>query len=184
MGDTKIEWTERTWDPVTGCTKVSQGCDLLCSPLPHLISGNIVPCDVVPGASLGIELEKLSLTSAPAIYRGVFLTGEPQPILTLIRGAMPMVYRMVIAGLGKFQIRWSVISFRMINVMNLLPFLERPAQFAFHHQYMLVDVATAVGSWMGRRFDQHITIRGDRPTALPVVIPYPTSAFVSAGPTT
>jgi protein gp37 len=22
----KIEWTERTWNPVTGCTKVSQGC--------------------------------------------------------------------------------------------------------------------------------------------------------------
>ena len=23
---TTIEWTERTWNPVTGCTKVSQGC--------------------------------------------------------------------------------------------------------------------------------------------------------------
>jgi protein gp37 len=23
---TKIEWTDRTWNPVTGCTKVSQGC--------------------------------------------------------------------------------------------------------------------------------------------------------------
>lgn len=28
MGDkTKIEWTEATWNPVTGCTKVSPGCD-------------------------------------------------------------------------------------------------------------------------------------------------------------
>jgi protein gp37 len=26
MGDTKIEWTDYTWNPVTGCTKVSQGC--------------------------------------------------------------------------------------------------------------------------------------------------------------
>jgi protein gp37 len=24
---TKIEWTDRTWNPVTGCTKVSSGCD-------------------------------------------------------------------------------------------------------------------------------------------------------------
>jgi len=22
----QIEWTEMTWNPVTGCTKVSQGC--------------------------------------------------------------------------------------------------------------------------------------------------------------
>lgn len=26
MGRTKIEWTERTWNPVTGCTRVSPGC--------------------------------------------------------------------------------------------------------------------------------------------------------------
>lgn len=26
MSTTKIEWTERTWNPVTGCTKFSSGC--------------------------------------------------------------------------------------------------------------------------------------------------------------
>lgn len=26
MGKTKIEWTDETWNPVTGCTKVSEGC--------------------------------------------------------------------------------------------------------------------------------------------------------------
>ncbi len=26
MGESKIEWTEMTWNPVTGCTKVSKGC--------------------------------------------------------------------------------------------------------------------------------------------------------------
>ena len=24
---TSIEWTEVTWNPTTGCTKVSEGCD-------------------------------------------------------------------------------------------------------------------------------------------------------------
>lgn len=27
VAETKIEWTDRTWNPVTGCTKVSPGCD-------------------------------------------------------------------------------------------------------------------------------------------------------------
>ena len=26
MGKSKIEWTDKTWNPVTGCTKVSEGC--------------------------------------------------------------------------------------------------------------------------------------------------------------
>ena len=26
MRTTKIEWTERTWNPITGCTKLSEGC--------------------------------------------------------------------------------------------------------------------------------------------------------------
>jgi len=26
-GKTKIEWTDKTWGPVTGCTKISPGCD-------------------------------------------------------------------------------------------------------------------------------------------------------------
>ena len=27
MSNTKIEWTDKTWNPITGCTKVSPGCD-------------------------------------------------------------------------------------------------------------------------------------------------------------
>jgi protein gp37 len=27
MTDTEIEWTDKTWNPLTGCTKVSPGCD-------------------------------------------------------------------------------------------------------------------------------------------------------------
>jgi len=26
MKTTKIEWTDKTWNPITGCTKVSAGC--------------------------------------------------------------------------------------------------------------------------------------------------------------
>ena len=26
MASTKIEWTESTWNPITGCTKITAGC--------------------------------------------------------------------------------------------------------------------------------------------------------------
>src|SRR5579872_6041662 len=26
MGDSSIQWTDKTWNPITGCSKVSQGC--------------------------------------------------------------------------------------------------------------------------------------------------------------
>ena len=26
MATTSIEWTDKTWNPVTGCTKISAGC--------------------------------------------------------------------------------------------------------------------------------------------------------------
>ena len=26
MNNTRIEWTEKTWNPITGCTKISPGC--------------------------------------------------------------------------------------------------------------------------------------------------------------
>lgn len=27
MADSKIEWTDKTWNPVTGCSKISKGCE-------------------------------------------------------------------------------------------------------------------------------------------------------------
>src|SRR3990172_6447199 len=27
MGDTKIEWAEKSWNPITGCSPVSAGCE-------------------------------------------------------------------------------------------------------------------------------------------------------------
>lgn len=27
MGDTKIDWTDKVWNPVTGCTAISEGCE-------------------------------------------------------------------------------------------------------------------------------------------------------------
>ncbi len=39
MSDTKIEWADRVWNPVRGCTKVSDGCK--CHYLPSLLQDNL-----------------------------------------------------------------------------------------------------------------------------------------------
>jgi len=35
MAETSIEWTERTWNPTTGCTKISQGCKFCYAEVMH-----------------------------------------------------------------------------------------------------------------------------------------------------
>ena len=47
MGDTKIEWAEKTWNTVEGCTKVSAGCR-------HCYAERIAP-------RLGVDFSKVTL---------------------------------------------------------------------------------------------------------------------------
>ncbi len=53
MSDTsKIEWTDATWNPVTGCTKVSQGCKHCYAErlAPRVFAGQTVEVDTTPPA--------------------------------------------------------------------------------------------------------------------------------------
>lgn len=47
---TKIEWTEATWNPVTGCTKVSQGCKNCYAErlAPKVFAGQVVEVNTTP----------------------------------------------------------------------------------------------------------------------------------------
>ena len=66
----KIEWTNRTWNPVTGCTKVSPGCahcyaetfsHRLATKFPHLYDGKpFIPRDQ-GGTEIRVHPDRLSL---------------------------------------------------------------------------------------------------------------------------
>jgi protein gp37 len=59
MGKTTIEWTEATWNPVTGCTKISPGCD-------HCYAERLA--------------ERLRLMGQPNYVNGFELTLQPQSL--------------------------------------------------------------------------------------------------------
>ncbi|MDQ2874402.1 MAG: phage Gp37/Gp68 family protein [Actinomycetota bacterium] len=67
-GTTKIEWTEATWNPVSGCTKVSPGCD-------HCYAERITERFHGPGSFTRVQLheDKLDLPHHWRKSRRVFV---------------------------------------------------------------------------------------------------------------
>lgn len=39
----KIEWTEKTWNPVTGCTKISEACENCYAEIAEEICEAVIP---------------------------------------------------------------------------------------------------------------------------------------------
>jgi protein gp37 len=73
----RIEWTQATWNPVTGCTKVSQGCkhcyaerldrrpDDLRRPCARAVSRRLTSSDEM----LAAKLEGVALGGADPVYQ-------------------------------------------------------------------------------------------------------------------
>lgn len=68
MGKTSIQWTDQTWNPVTGCTKVSQGCKNCYAKTLHdqrhvaFLEGKQVPlCYSTPFETVRFHAERLSI---------------------------------------------------------------------------------------------------------------------------
>ena len=62
----KIEWTDTTWSPVTGCTKVSPGCDhcYIDRTPPFRMQGRrFLPLEQTTGATTGVQLHPNRLDS-------------------------------------------------------------------------------------------------------------------------
>lgn len=58
MAKSKIEWTEKTWNPLTGCNKISSGCkhcyaERMAKRLQAMGTKN--HCDGLPGVWIEVE---------------------------------------------------------------------------------------------------------------------------------
>ncbi|RYH52977.1 MAG: DUF5131 family protein, partial [Alcaligenaceae bacterium] len=71
MAESNIEWTEHTWNPVTGCTKLSPGCK-------HCYAETMA--------------HRLRAMGAPGYEAGFELTLHPERLLQPLNRRKPTVY--------------------------------------------------------------------------------------------
>ena len=152
---TGIAWTEETWNPLAGCTRVSAGCDL-----GRL---NVVPADEPARPALVIKARE----------GGSAATGAGERRVCLSRVAKATTWRSVMSGVACAPLLYrkvlrSVVRLVPVVVVDLLARLQWATNRFLGHQSMLVDVASRVRSRMIGAPDQHVTVRSDRAATLPV----------------
>jgi hypothetical protein len=160
MTDTKIEWTDVVWNPVTGCTKVSEGCRQLLGK--HVVAGH-----ESAGTAEAVVLRKSSAASAGAQNRriGLALNSTPRIALALSRS-------MLGERIHNLQVLFSVVGLVAVRVMNLFRRAEPAAKHFLRNQAVLVNVAAAVRGGMFPLLDEHVAVGGDGATAAPVRVAF------------
>jgi hypothetical protein len=78
--------------------------------------------------------------------------------------------RVVLSGRHNLDVLRAIVGLVAILVMDLLASFERPSEQFGRDETVLVDVAAHVGHWMPWSTDQHVAIRSDCASALPLGI--------------
>jgi len=124
---TKIEWTDATWSPVTGCTKVSPGCDhCYAETMSHRLSNN-------PKYALA--------TKDDGTWSGVVSCHE-ELLAQPLRWKKPrMIFVCSMADLFHSDVPWDFIV-KVFNVMAATPWhtyqvlTKRPGRMAYFAQHL------------------------------------------------
>ncbi len=157
----EIQWTDATWNPTTGCTKVSPGCALLESAGSSAL--RVVAVDECSRPSLIVKLWQFATAAACTLdhrIRLVWLTPAIRESRTVLHGVMfPRRYDL--------QVLVSIVGLVAVLVVNLLTLPQRPTEHFERHEAVFVDVAAHVGKWVAVHLDENVTVRCDCSAALP-----------------
>jgi hypothetical protein len=154
MNNTKIEWTDRTWNPVRGCSRISEGCRL---------TSYVVPGNKFARASATIEPEKHGPATTRTLDFEVVFSGKPA-----IKAHRPLKRPVMSNRRHNFKVFGPVIGLVFVLVVYLFSWLKQPSQSRLCNKSMFVDVSAHICAWMRWLLDEHIPIGCNRSAALPV----------------
>ena len=155
---TKIEWTDETWNPTRGCSRVSEGCRL---------QVNAPLCDVVARdepsrTAVAVELPHLRSTAAATGDEGIrvslFSPRRIQNVLGTVGGNRR----------ERFEILRPVIRLVSVNVVNDFASHQRTPELLGGDEPVFIDVSANIGERMTRQLHEDVARGCDRTTAAPV----------------
>jgi protein gp37 len=125
MGDkTGIQWTEATWNPVTGCTKVSQGCKNCYAETMALRLQKMGQANYVNGFALTLQPHMLELPLRWKRPRLIFVNSMSD----IFHDDVPLIYiQQVFAVMEKAdQHTFQILTKRAQRLAQLAPYLPWP----------------------------------------------------------
>lgn len=163
-GATKIEWTERTWNPVVGCSKVSEGCRFCYAKTLHdrrhraKLAGKPLPEQYsLPFERVQLRPERLGL---PLRWKGparIFVNS----VSDLFHGAVPFPYIAAVLGViaATPQHTYQVLTKRPERALEFFRWLEEAA--GGHPAAFLLEAAAPYGVGVGAdsRWDRASPVR-------------------------
>lgn len=164
VGNTSIEWTDATWNPVRGCTKVSPGCAL--GESAFSVPAGVMSAYKLPRPTLFVVAAERDAAATRAGDRRVVLAW----LSTAIRKARAVLHGMVCARRHNLNVRWSIVGLDPVDVMRDFAWTQGPTELLLGYKPVLVDVSTHVSEMVARLLDEHIAVGRDAASTLPVRI--------------
>ena len=160
---TKIEWTEATWNPVTGCSKVSPGC-ASGGEATQVIAPDIVAGNVLPWSPAIIVTQESGATATGAGDQRVAFIRQAALRVSLSMGGPVMEVRR-----HYLQVLRLVIRLVAVSMVHDLALAKESAKQLLRDDSMLVDVSAPERGGVVGLIDLNVSIRGYSATALPVI---------------
>lgn len=157
---TGIEWTDRTWNPTVGCSRVSPGCDQSSGEPSCSVAPNVVPRDESTGPTGAIEKRERCAAPALACDIGIGFARTAQVVA-------PSMFSSVLPLRDNVQVGSPVVSLDPVPVVHDLSATERPAEDLSCDESVLVDISALVSHGMARPLHENIAIRCNGPAPFP-----------------
>lgn len=159
---TEIQWTDETWNPVTGCTKVSPGCALFESAFG--VPGAVVTAYKLPRPPLFVVSGERVATPASTNNDRIRFAW----LATAVRKAWTVLQRMVTTRRNDLDVVRPVVCFDSVQVVRDFAWTQGPTDLLLSDEPVLVDVSADISEMVSRQLYQDVPVGCDRATAFPI----------------